>query len=191
MIYSVVLILFILLLSILKKLKLNSLRFLIGTVCGFIICITILRSPIEQVIRYYFMNIISFIFSPLSHVDVYKEVSALIIKSAKGELSLVINHECLGLMEHITYTILVLFLPFIKGKRLLYILLGNMYLLAANVTRMFLIVELVKCFGVENYSMIHGVWMRILFFILILLLFFFVFTRNHMSNQKMVVKNYE
>lgn len=172
-------------LLILKRFNLNSLLFFVGTIGSFLICIYILRNPIEEIIKYYLMYAINYAARYMNYLDVYEKASVVIMNSKNENISVFINYECFATVEHVVYTALVLFFPFInKVRSIIYIIAGNIYILTANVMRILVIAVIVNVKGIEYYDTAHMIVGRIVFFIFIIILYFLVFTRTHIRNQK-------
>ena len=167
----------------LKKLKLNSLKFFIRILGIFIVCIFIFRKPMETVLKYYLFRGISFAAQYIDFIEIYEQASVFILNLGESSISIFINYECLGVIEHITYTLILIILPYIKNiKKIIYIIAGNIYIFGANIVRLLSIFIMVKNVGIQSYDNIHMIIGRLIFFIFILILYFFVFTRYYMKN---------
>lgn len=176
-------ILFEIVLSKLKKAQINSLKFIIRILLIFIFCIFILKKPIEIVLKYYIFKGISLVAHYFDFIEIYEQASLFIIHEGENSISIFMNYECLGMIEHILYTLVILISPYIIDiKKLIYIIVGNIYILNANIIRILTIFFMVRNMGIKSYNISHMIFGRLIFFIFILILYFYIFTRHYTEN---------
>lgn len=85
----------------------------------------------------------------------------------------------------LVFTSLALFFPFGGTLRKgINIVLGNLYLYAANIIRIMFIALGVKVLGASYFYIFHTLFARILFFGLTIILYYYVFTSTQLRYQR-------
>lgn len=172
-------------LSIFKNLKMNFYKFLVGSVGLFTICMIFFMKPLESMLINSLNYTLDIIGRGTGWFNVLKSHSILMIKANDGVLSMSINYQCSGIIELLVFSCLIIFFPFLNYKRKIFtLILGNLFLFAANIIRILFIVGVVKVFGIESFGIAHVVLGRILFFIFTVILYYRVFTKGQLANQR-------
>lgn len=185
LIFISILILFLMVLRLFKNLKMNFFKFFFGSLGLFTIVTIFFLNPLENMLGDLITNILLKISNFTTAFQVYAKHTILIIDANNGIISMHINYECSGIIELMVFSSLVIFFPFIeKKKKILNLVLGNIYIVVANIIRILFIVAVVKTFGIESYGIAHMVYGRILFFVLMVFLYYRVFTKNQIKLQR-------
>lgn len=120
----------------------------------------------------------------------YLEYGIIFVDNGVETISLNVDYECSGFIECLVYVSLCLFFPLYKiRKKILYSVLGIIYIEIANIIRLFFICVCISFYGNQSFYLAHSVLGRLIFFGLTLLLYFNIFTRAQIKNQK--VGNFE
>ena len=180
------------LLTIFKRKKLDFFYFLIGSV-GFFMIILI---GFRQYCFPFMINITTEIMNGIGKLTKlwigYKDYGIIFIANQSSTISLNIDYECSGFIECLVYLSLVFFYPlFSLLDRVKYSIIGILYILFANILRLSIISITIHFFGNDVYYIAHSVIGRIIFFILILILYFYIFTRTQILKQKVGNFNYD
>lgn len=172
-------------LLLLKKAKLNFFKFLAGSIGVFTISMFFFLPFLERNLNGLISSVLGFIGDKTGYFEVFKSNSIISVDTKSGIVSILLNYECSGVIEMLVFTSLALFFPFggivRKGVS---IILGNLYLYAANLIRIIFIAFGVKTFGASAYYIFHTLFARILFFILTIILYYFTFTSTHLKYQR-------
>jgi len=183
-IFIVVVILWGFALRLFKTSKMNFFQFLAGSVGIFTISLIFFLPFLERYLNASISTVLGTIGTATSYFQVFKENSIISLNTRDGIVSIVINYECSGVIEMLVFTSLALFFPFGKTvRRTLSLVIGNLYIFAANIIRLLFIILVVKIFGVSSFYLVHTLFARILFFALMVVLYYFVFTTTHLRHQ--------
>ena len=169
-----------------RKLKLDFFKFISGSLGLFVILILFFRAPLENILISGLSNVLNIIGDKTNLFDVLTHYGIIILEGrGGGMLNIDITYECSGIIELMVFSCLVVFFPFINiYKKIITLIVGNFYLFVCNILRIILIIVMVKGFGVESYEFTHMILGRILFFALTILLYYKVFTKNQLKNQR-------
>ncbi|BEP27790.1 exosortase family protein XrtG [Helicovermis profundi] len=173
------------LLKILRKNNLFFFYFILGSVSSFLIMLYFGGDEFEILLK----HIISFFMYHLTlyipRASVLEDYFLINISLKDGSaMSWIIDYECTGIVEMLVFYSLLLFYPikdiFYKTK---YFIMGTIYLITANILRMFVILFSVLKFGENIFYFSHVILARIVFFILVIILYYNVFTKKHVRQQ--------
>lgn len=168
-----------------KNSKMYFFKFLAGSVGIFTISMIFLLPVFERLLNILITNTLSTIGESVNYFEVFKENSIISIDTKNGIISMLINYECSGVIESLVFTSLALFFPFGGTlRKILSILIGNIYIFIANIIRIIFIVLILKAFGAQSFHLVHTLLARILFFALTILLYYYVFTSTHLKYQR-------
>lgn len=181
----ILLILWIYILTVLKRAKLDFWCFLVGSV-GMFIAMVILVQPFVTVPMQKAVAAVSGIIGDLTGLyHSYFQYGILFIQSGSDSISLYIDYECAGIIEIFAFLALLWFFPVYKTyEKILVSILGFLTIFAANVLRIFLICVLIYFFGNSIYFLAHTVIGRIFFYACSIALYFYVFTKPQIIRQK-------
>ena len=109
----------------------------------------------------------------------------LFIQTAEGSLSLYIDYECSGIIEIGAFLSLLWFFPvYIFMEKVVISIAGIAAIFAANVLRIFIICTCIYFFGADIYFYAHTIIGRIFFYACTIILYFYVFTKAQVIRQK-------
>lgn len=170
---------------ILSKAKTNAFLFLWGSVGFFLMSMIYFREPVTVIINY-FITAISGVFGNLSGMyEVVYMHSVIYIRSIVNGVFLQIDSECSGAIEIFCYLAILWFYNiYNKRQKIIYSIYGIIYIILANVYRIFLICTLVYIFGYDVYHFAHTYLGRFMFYSLSVLLYFYIFTRPQIESMK-------
>jgi len=190
-IYIILIIVWLYLLSVLKRGKLGFFYFIFGAVGLFLLIITnveLIMQPYIQGTTY----VIGTIGKLLNIFDAFPSSGIFFVTHPRGSMSLYLDLECSGIIELSVFTSLILFFPlFSKTGRFLNALKGCLFIYLFNVARILLILVTLKYCGMNLYPLAHSFVGRIVFYVLTIILYFNIFTRSQIKKQKVGKFNYD
>lgn len=188
----VTLIVFIYILSVLRRGKLDFWHFLIGSAGMFMLFIIFIR-PILTAPLIRAVTMVSGGIGKVLHLfEGYPEYALLFIKNKSGAISLIVDYECAGIIEMAAFFSLLMFFPvYLRMEKVLVGIFGGLYLFFANVIRLVVICVTIAIFGNEAYFLVHTIIGRIIFYGLSMLLYYMVFTKAQIIRQKVGSFRYE
>ena len=178
-------ILWIYILTVLKRAKLDFWYFLFGSV-GMFVAGVVLLQPLITVPMQRAVAAVSGIMGEL--LGIYKsffQYGILYIESGNAAISLYIDYECSGIIEIMAFTSLLWFFPVYRTHEKIVInLVGMLVIFAANVLRIFIICTMIYFFGNSVYFVAHTIIGRLFFYGCSVVLYFYVFTKSQIVRQK-------
>lgn len=183
-IFIVVVILWGFTLRLFKTLKMNFFLFLAGSIGVFTISLIFFQGILQNYLNALVSGTLYVIGNATNYFQVFRENSVIALNTKDGVISIFITYECSGVIEMLVFTSLALFFPFGKTmRRAISLVIGNIYIFAANIVRMMFIILAVKVFGISSFYLVHTLFARILFFALMVVLYYFAFTTTHLKHQ--------
>ena len=173
------------LLIILKKNRLFFFYVIFGSVSSFIDMMYFAGGQFEEILKIIISNIMFYLTTYIDRVTVLKNHFLInIILKDGGGMSWIIDYECTGIVEILVYYSLLFFYP-IKDNlfKITYFFIGTVYLIFANVIRIFVILYAILIFGENVFYFSHILLGRIIFFLLVITLYYNVFTKKHIKHQ--------
>lgn len=188
----VCLLVWIYILTVLCRAKLNFWYYICGSV-GLFIFSLILIEPYVVVPLQKAVSAVAGVIGELTHLyDSYFQQGILFIQNGGTSLSLYIDFECSGVIEILAFLALLWFFPvYDKYERVVVSMIGVMAIFLANVIRIFFICLLVHIWGIDMYSFAHTIFARILFYGCTVFLYFYVFTKPQIVRQKVGAFRYD
>lgn len=185
-------ILWLYILSVLKRSNLVYQRFIVGSVGLFSILLLYLKPRITVYLAKLITLLAGLIGNVFSSFSSYPRYGMIFIDSTKGAISLYVDYECAGLIEILVFISLVLFFPLFKTLEKLWIsLFGTIYIIFSNIIRILSICFILYKYGPTSYYIAHTVVGRLLFYLLSIFLYFVIFTRKQINQQKVGNFNYD
>jgi len=173
------------LLLILKKLKMQFFVFILGSVGLFGFSMYAGVAKLEKYLEYVVAYTLNYVGKSTGIFAAHPEYSTITVYYRQQAISFFVDYECSGIIETLVYICLLLFYPVYSVIiKIAYLLAGALYILAANIVRVFLICAIAKGWGPSSFFLSHTVAGRILFFILMVVLYYRVFTYTHIKRQK-------
>lgn len=179
-------------LSVLRRGKLRFWHFLVGSVGFFVFLMffvqPLLITPLTKAVT----MVSGSIGKVLNLFEGYTEYALLFVQNKNGAISLIVDYECSGIIEMIAFFSLLVFFPVYAGMEKIFVgIFGGLYLFFANVIRLVVICITISMFGNEAYFIAHTIVGRIIFYGLSMLLYYAVFTKVQVIRQKVGNFQYE
>lgn len=173
------------LLRVLDKSKLNFWRYLIGSAGAFILMLVFLQPLVLEPLS----RIVALLASlPGKFAGIYSshyKYGVIFVDTAIGAVSLKIDFECSGIIEIMAYASLLLFYRvYTVYERICVGVIGVVALVLANALRITVICLMIYFGGVDVYFIAHSIVGRIVFYALSILLYFYVFTKPQIIKQR-------
>lgn len=173
------------LLRVLDKSRLNFWRYILGSAGAFILMLVFL----EQLLLQPLSRIVALLASlPGKLAGIYSahyKYGVIFVESSIGAISLKIDFECSGIIEIFAYLALLIFYRVYTVYERIYIgVIGVIAMVLANALRITVICLIIYFGGVDLYFIAHSIVGRIVFYALSVLLYFYVFTKPQIMKQK-------
>lgn len=183
--YIVLFIVWIYILTVFKRKKLEFFYFLIGSIGTFLFSFALLRNVLTKILTTLTCYLTGLLGNALGIFKAYTSHSILFVENAEGPISLYVDFECGGVIEILVFLSLVWFFAVYKVKEKFAIsLIGIVWIIAANIIRLFSICLIINQFGNESYYVAHTIVGRMIFYALSIILYFYVFTRAQIRKQR-------
>ncbi len=172
-------------LHILNKSKLNFWHFLIGSAGAFILMLVFLEPILTQPLA----RIVALLASlPGKIADMYSahyKYGVIFVESSVGAISLKIDFECSGIIEIIAYlSLLIFYRVYTVYERFCVGVLGVIAMVLANALRITVICLMIYFGGIDTYFIAHTYVGRLVFYALSVVIYFYVFTKPQIIKQK-------
>ena len=172
-------------LHILNKSKLNFWHFLIGSAGAFILMLVFLEPVLTQPLA----RIVALLASlPGKIADMYSahyKYGVIFVESSVGAISLKIDFECSGIIEIIAYlSLLIFYRVYTVYERFCVGVLGVIAMVLANALRITIICLMIYFGGLDTYFIAHTYVGRLVFYALSVVIYFYVFTKPQIIKQK-------
>ncbi|MEY8391082.1 exosortase family protein XrtG [Lachnospiraceae bacterium] len=173
------------LLHVLNKSKLNFWRFIVGSAGVFILMIIFIEPVLTQPLA----RIVALLASlPGRLGDMYSahfKYGVIFVESSVGAVSLKIDFECSGIIEIIAYLSLLMFYRvYTVYERFCVGILGVIAMILANAFRITIICLMIHFGGVGTYYVAHTFVGRLVFYAFSIMIYFYVFTKPQIIKQK-------
>ena len=172
-------------LHILNKSKLNFWHFLIGSAGAFILMLVFLEPVLTQPLA----RIVALLASlPGKIADMFSahyKYGVIFVESSVGAISLKIDFECSGIIEIIAYlSLLIFYRVYTVYERFCVGILGVIAMVLANALRITVICLMIYFGGIDTYFIAHTYIGRLVFYALSVVIYFYVFTKPQIIKQK-------
>ena len=172
-------------LHILNKSKLNFWHFLIVSAGAFILMLVFLEPVLTQPLA----RIVALLASlPGKIADMYSahyKYGVIFVESSVGAISLKIDFECSGIIEIIAYlSLLIFYRVYTVYERFCVGVLGVIAMVLANALRITIICLMIYFGGIDTYFIAHTYVGRLVFYALSVVIYFYVFTKPQIIKQK-------
>ena len=183
--YVVLFIIWIYILTVFKRRKLEFFYFLLGSIGTFLFAFVLLRNVLTNILTTLTCFLTGLLGNALGIFKAYTSHSILFVENADGPISLYVDFECGGVIEILVFLSLIWFFAVYNVKQKLGIsLIGIVWIIAANIIRLFSICLIINKFGNESYYVAHTIVGRLIFYALSIILYFYVFTRAQIRKQR-------
>ncbi len=172
-------------LTVFKRRKLEFFYFLVGSIGTFLFSFLVLRKPLTEILATVTCFLTGILGNILGFFKAYTSYSILFVENADGPISLYVDFECSGVIEMLVFISLIFFFAVYNLKeKILISLAGIVWIMAANIIRLFSICVIINQLGNESYYMAHTIVGRLIFYALSIILYFYVFTRAQIRKQR-------
>ena len=175
------------LLSVFKRGKLDFFRYMVGSV-GMFIFLMVGVQPYVTKSLVQLVTSVSGVFGRMTGVfDAYRDYSILFVENqVTGEaISLYVDYECSGVIEMLVFlSLLAFFQVYEVWQRVIIGIIGCIVIFFSNVSRIFIICLMIKIKGNDIYYFAHTIVGRLFFYALAILLYYYVFTYAQIKKQK-------
>ncbi|WP_277612855.1 exosortase family protein XrtG [Limosilactobacillus agrestimuris] len=174
-----VVIIWLYLLTLLKRSKLSAYYFGLGSIGLFIILASISNIYFNQVMPRVIAEILKSISYILKEFSVNISQNSILINFGSNNYAeLFINYECSGTLETIAFISMLSFFPIYKDREKIVIgCLGVLWILVANIVRLLMTIAILNYFGINALFIAHSIIGRVIFYVVVILLYYQVFTR--------------
>ncbi len=172
-------------LTIFKRRKLEFFYFLLGSIGTFLFSFVVFRKIMTEFLASLTCFLTGILGNVLGIFKAYTSHSILFIENADGPISLYVDFECSGVIEILVFVSLIFFFAVYNVKeKILISLAGTVWIILANIIRLFSICLIINQFGNESYYMAHTIVGRLIFYVLSIIMYFYVFTRAQIRKQR-------
>ncbi|MCM1039712.1 MAG: exosortase family protein XrtG [Roseburia sp.] len=184
-IFIVLFLVWLYILTVFKRKKLEFFYFLLGSIGTFLFSFALLRNVMTKILTTLTCFLTGLLGNVLGLFKAYTSHSILFIENADGPISLYVDFECGGVIEILVFISLIWFFAVYKVKeKALISLAGIVWIILANIIRLFSICLIINKFGNESYYVAHTIVGRLIFYALSIILYFYVFTRAQIRKQR-------
>lgn len=187
----IALLLWIYVLTVLKRGRLHFGFFAIGSI-GLFIFLMMLKPMLTGPLTRFIASASASIGQFLKITQPYVGNSMIMIQGKSEALGMVVDYECSGIIEILAFTSLLWFFPVYQWKEKVGInVVGVIVICIANILRVILISFIVYQWGNDAYYIAHTLIGRLFFYALSAALYFYVFTKAQIIRQKVGSFRYE
>lgn len=169
--------------SVLKRANLTAYYFIFGSIALFFILIT-LSNPYW--IWFFTHSVITGVnlFSITDFFHIYTKYGLVYINNAISPVTMSIDYECSGIIETCAFLAMITFFPvYSPQKRLDWGLIGIIWIYLANIIRLLVVIAIVHFLGSDYYFVAHSILGRLVFYILIICLYYKAFTSSQIRRN--------
>lgn len=179
------LIVWIYLITVFSRAKLHFFKFLFGSVGLFFFMMVILQPYLVNLLSHSVTTVSGIIGDITGYYEAFYQYSLILIQSGKTAISMYIDYECSGVIEILAFSSLLWFFPLYNIlEKIMYSIVGIVWIFTANIIRIFIICMLVYRYGNNMFYFAHTIFGRIVFYFLSIILYFYVFTNSQIKRQK-------
>ncbi|GFI64917.1 hypothetical protein IMSAG185_00510 [Lachnospiraceae bacterium] len=179
------LIIWVYLLSVLKRCKLHAWHFLLGSLGLFVFMMIFLRPVLVKPLARCVAAIAGGFGSLTETFTAYFKYGILFVHGLDSTITLQIDFECSGIIEIMAFVALLAFFQvYDRNEKLFVGVLGTLGIIFSNVLRIIVICLMIYFGGTGMYYVAHAIVGRLLFYGLSVLLYFYVFTKPQIIRTK-------
>lgn len=166
-------------LSVLKRAKIFGLYFWVSSISTFVILTFLFHHQLS-----YWMSVcISWVMAAIGNTThlftTVANQNLMYLFTQHNLVQISIDYECSGMLEFLVFECLLIFYPiFSPIEKVLRSLEGFLWITGANVLRIMLVILSVKYINADSISLTNLVASRIIFYMLTIILYYNVFTKN-------------
>lgn len=171
-------------LSILKRAQLSAFHFIFGSGGLFFILIALSNPYWVWFFTHAVINGIKLIGTSTGLCTVMSHYGMVSIINPTSPVNMAIDYECSGIIETVAYISLVSFLPlFNRHERVFFSIFGTLWIYLANIIRLMTVIITVHFGGGDLYFLAHSIIGRFIFYVLVIVLYYEVFTYSQLSHN--------
>lgn len=179
-------------LSVFKRRQLDFFYFLLGSIGTFLSAFGLFRNVLTDLLTALTCSLAGFLGNLSGIFKAYTSHSILFVENTNGAISLYVDFECGGVIEILVFiSLLFFFAVYNLREKICIALIGVVWIIAANIIRLFSICLIINLFGNESYYIAHTIVGRMLFYALSIVLYFYVFTRAQIRRQRIGEFDYD
>ena len=179
-------------LSVLKRGKLDFWYFCLGSVGLFIFLIATLGQVVVEPLSKAVTAVAGIIGNLTGLYRSNFQYGMLFIQKGLSSISLYIDFECAGVIEMVAFTSLLWFFPVYKlHEKIAINIVGAAIIFIGNVIRIFVIAVMIRIFGNDIYYVAHTIIGRFIFYGFSIVLYYYVFTKGQIQRQRVGGFKYE
>ncbi len=172
-------------LNVLSRAKLEFWRYLVGSMGFFIIIMVAFRDVLIMPLARCVAAMAGIVGNLTDTFTAYFKYGIIFIMAQTGSMTLQIDLECSGIIEIMAFlSLLIFFRVYTVYERVIVGVLGTAYIMVCNAARIVLICLAVYFFGTPAYFVAHTFIGRIFFYVMTVILYFYVFTKPHIIQMK-------
>lgn len=182
---AVCLLLWITLLVILRRAKLQAWYILAGMIGFFIIGMVFIRPLVTEPLARCVAALAGLFGRLTGFFTPYFKYALLFIESKNGSITMQIDFECSGVIEILVYLAIILFFRVCSpAERTLLAVGGTLYIILANTIRIIIICTIIHFGGSSWYYAAHTYIGRIFFYLATIWLYFYAITKPQIARMK-------
>lgn len=175
------LVLFWYMLSVLKRARVWSLYFWLGSIGAFILIAFFSHAYFVWLLSAIVTKITGMIGSIFGCFSAVSKTGLLIITRSDETIQMLVDYECSGVIEISAYLAIMIFYPLYNlPQKIKLSFLGVAYILLANIIRLTVIALIIYLGGSGLLFVAHSIIGRVLFYTLVIILYYNVFTRSQL-----------
>lgn len=170
------------LLSILKRARLSAFHFIVGSGGLFFILIALSDPYWVWFFTHAVINGVKWFGELTGMSTVMNRYGLISISNPTAPVTMSIDYECSGIIETVAFLSMVIFLPmYNKFERVFFSILGTLWIYVANVIRLVSVIMIVHFGGGNLFFLAHSIVGRLIFYVLVIMLYYEVFTFSQLS----------
>ncbi|GAK48647.1 exosortase [Secundilactobacillus oryzae JCM 18671] len=170
------------LLSVLKRAQVPAFYFIFGSAGLFFILIGLSDPYWVWFFTHAVINGVRWIGDLTGMVSIMNRYGLVSINNPTAPLTMSIDYECSGIIETMAFLSLMTFFPiFNRRERVFFGLVGLFWIYAANVLRLAIVIVMVHFMGGGVFFLAHSIIGRMVFYVLVIALYYNVFTFSQIS----------
>jgi len=170
--------------SVLKRAHLSAYYFIAGSVGLFFILIALGNPYWVWFMTHLVINGVATLGDLTHWCRVFTKYGIVYIDNSVNPVTMSIDYECSGIIETTAFIGLLAFFPtYSRQEKNFYLIVGIVWIYLANVMRLMLVVSLVYFGGAGWYFMAHTLLGRLFFYVLVIVLYYNVFTYSQLSQS--------
>lgn len=165
--------------------KLYFFKFLVGSVGLFSFMMIIFQPYLVTVLDGLVTAVSGILGDITGYYSAYYQYDMILISSGNDAVSMYIDYECSGIVEILAFVSMLAFFPMYNFlEKIVYSIIGIVWIFVSNIIRIFIICTLVYYYGNNMFYFAHTIFGRLVFYALSIILYFYVFTKSQIRRQK-------